>query len=541
MAQDDVLYSMRAIGFVDYVASENTQTTPVIWFASAPWWQHLSFHDHPPLVFIVQWLFFQVFGVSVWVARLPFVLVGLLSVWAIYRLGKQIWSERVGLLAAAVLALANYTVWISRIGYLDGFLVLWICLALDLFLRARERPRYYLAWGVVMGAGLLTKYTFIFLLPAFLIHLIIFRRHEWRRRPLYFGTAISFLMFLPVIIYNIMLWQTRGHFDLALSAMLGQHPADYKIITYAVGGTHWFLAPVQALLGMASPTLVLLVVVGVGLWCWNLYQDWRKDEAEMLLVVSLISALALFFGAGGSTRFGAIILPVAALAAARTLEWLWLRPAPWRSLGRVLIVVATVWEIFFMTQSQLLSQPIIDSPLLLANTRPDRGGYRHLDDYIGKFLSEHPGKPISIPHGKIPQLAAYVRARAQRIYDDHPSWQPNRTLLVFDEHLEWFNSTWIFERRALYNVAPVHPLSTFISQLKAGGVNFYQQFGFQSVRVIVPTANVPHNPSPLSSSDANAFLTALQSRNKPVEIIRDDSGLPLFNIYEIPLAPSSKQ
>src|SRR3989338_6885137 len=63
---DEGLYAFRSIGYIDYIQN-NDQTTPIQWFKDLPqipWWTKLSFHDHPPLFFLVQHLFFRVFGNS---------------------------------------------------------------------------------------------------------------------------------------------------------------------------------------------------------------------------------------------------------------------------------------------------------------------------------------------------------------------------------------------------------------------------------------------------------------------------------------------
>src|SRR5690606_12059962 len=41
---------------------------------------------------------------SVWVVRLPMLLVGCLNIWMLYRLGRRLWSPRAGVVAAAFAA-----------------------------------------------------------------------------------------------------------------------------------------------------------------------------------------------------------------------------------------------------------------------------------------------------------------------------------------------------------------------------------------------------------------------------------------------------
>src|SRR3989338_6676715 len=70
MLGDDATYALRSIGYFDYLASAE-QTTPVQWFGYRPWWSFLSFHDHPPLYFLIHYTAFKLFGVSALAARVP--------------------------------------------------------------------------------------------------------------------------------------------------------------------------------------------------------------------------------------------------------------------------------------------------------------------------------------------------------------------------------------------------------------------------------------------------------------------------------------
>src|SRR3989344_1087433 len=93
MIDDEIYYTFRSIGYLDYVGV-NEQTTPLYWFNPLPSWAQLSFHDHPPLVFLIQHFFLSLFGVSVFVARLPFVLAGLGSVFLIYLITKRLFDQK---------------------------------------------------------------------------------------------------------------------------------------------------------------------------------------------------------------------------------------------------------------------------------------------------------------------------------------------------------------------------------------------------------------------------------------------------------------
>ena len=67
---DESSLAFRAVGMMDFDESP-VQTTPLEWFDPStssgqvqPWWLRLSFHDQPPLLFLIQNGFMKVFGES---------------------------------------------------------------------------------------------------------------------------------------------------------------------------------------------------------------------------------------------------------------------------------------------------------------------------------------------------------------------------------------------------------------------------------------------------------------------------------------------
>src|SRR3989344_906382 len=185
---DEGFYAFRSIGFVDYLQN-NEQTTPVQWFADKPlpFWTNFSFHDHPPFFFFIQNLFFNFFGDSILVARLPSALAGLASVYLVYLLGNRFFQYSgsstfagsrtpFGLLAALLVAVNSIYIWISRNSLMEGLLLFLILLNIYLFFRALEDGKFWKWWGLVLGLVFLTKYTGFFLVPAYAVYLVLYRR-----------------------------------------------------------------------------------------------------------------------------------------------------------------------------------------------------------------------------------------------------------------------------------------------------------------------------------------------------------------------------
>ncbi|MDP1719108.1 MAG: glycosyltransferase family 39 protein, partial [bacterium] len=293
---DEIFYGFRAIGMLDYDHAPK-QTTPIEWFdqnnlknhivdypstsspqASSrqadkldpnikdiPWWTQLSFHDHPPLVFLVQHWFIQLFGEYKFAFRLPSALAGILSVYLVYLIGKKLLSSKAGLISAALMAVTVNAVHNSRLGIQEPILILLMLAATYFFLRAdsadsadstsspqasspqasspqaddhpdairvgvptKRREKYLLLSGAFWGLALIAKYNAIILAPIFLTYILISKRDWLTKKELWLGLLIAVAIFSPVIVYNLELYRAVGHFDFQFSYLLHQNPEIWQ-------------------------------------------------------------------------------------------------------------------------------------------------------------------------------------------------------------------------------------------------------------------------------------------------------------------------
>ncbi|MBI4114673.1 MAG: glycosyltransferase family 39 protein [Candidatus Niyogibacteria bacterium] len=541
MIFDDVLYAFRSIGYIDYVAATNKQSTPVSWFAEPQWWQYISFHDAPPLVFAIQWIFFKIGGQSIFVARIPFILIGLLSIFFIYLLGKQIGNAIVGLASASVLAVMNYSIWISRIGLLDGFLVLWIILSFYFFIKAQKNPQNYMWWGIMLGLGILTKYTFLFMGPVFLIALLWWQRSAWRQKWLYCGLFAALLLISPLIVYNFMMWQERGHLDAALSTLIGQHPEDFSGLTrevrrsFNIFGTAYTL--VARTMSIGFQILIGFSIIGL---LYATINDRGRKYIYIMLWLGIAWSLGMLALIGGSERFGVILLPFIALAIGlggcllcNTLQ------GPKRTIMAGIVIVMFLWEMLFAIQNQLIPAPFLNNALISSANRPRWAGYNQLDQYVENFYKTYSDPSYIVTFGDEPQLIHYQTKLIEKRAEKNPHVQQSH-LLVYDDRMDWTPSIWVFERRRLYDSSPIHSLTQFLKTLSTKGTAFYANFGVEDVIFILTTEISRHSPvSDEWQKKVEAISADLALRVEPIDTIYSPLNEAVFTIYRVPLLPSS--
>lgn len=537
IATDDALYSLRSIGYIDYVASTNKQSTPVTWFDKPAWWQGLSFHDAPPLVFMAQWISFGLFGDNTVAARLPFVAAGMLAIYAAYLLGTLIAGGSAGLIAAGMLAISNYAIWMSRIGYLDGFLVPAIILSLYFFIKAKNAPKNYVWWGVAVGAGLLTKYTFLFMGPVFLIALLTFRREAWRVKWFYWGCAVIALLLSPVIIYNAMMYATRGHLDAALSTLVGLSPEDFRGLTREAG-TNFNPATVAATLlrRNESAGIIALLLVALLAIAYDAWSNRERRPAYALLGLGGLWALVMLGIISANDHFGAVLLPFVALkigAGTATLGRLFNARA-FRDIGIAIFALIGLWETAFAVETQLTPTPFIRRPLLRAANIPSFAGFAELERYVAIFYETYPELSNFVIFTDAPQLAAYQEPRILKRLKLAPNQPLNSHLLVFDDRIKWFAWIWMFERRRLYDFNPIPSLTQFSEKLRTKGVNFYRDLGFTDVTLIAAAdASVMDERQP--DDPRTLAVQEIAAATPPIDEIKNARGETVFNIYRLKL------
>ncbi len=168
-------------------------------------WRAIASRDNvSPLSHVILAGVQQVFGRSEIAARLPGALAGIILVPVAYALGRRLFSGRVGLLVATLVAISPYAVWFARDARMYSYLSLASALYLWCFVAFVERPTRASAVGLVsLGiVGLYVHEYFIFVMVAS----TAWAAWSWIRsnRPRLFAlvgmNALSCLAFVPWIV-----------------------------------------------------------------------------------------------------------------------------------------------------------------------------------------------------------------------------------------------------------------------------------------------------------------------------------------------------
>jgi len=106
------------------------------------------------------------FGAGGWALRLPAVLFGVGSIWALYLFAAQVTGRTEALLSAALLAFSYQHIWFSQNARGYSGLLFWALLASWAFVKAQRRAdkRYWLLYSVFCALGVYTHMSMLFMM-----------------------------------------------------------------------------------------------------------------------------------------------------------------------------------------------------------------------------------------------------------------------------------------------------------------------------------------------------------------------------------------
>ncbi|MEM8584557.1 MAG: glycosyltransferase family 39 protein [Bacteroidota bacterium] len=217
---------------------------------------YLAMGDHPmfgylecsPMIGWIAGMFTTIFGSSVLAAKLPVLLIGLLSIWILLRLVTELggskqaqWLAGLGwVLSPAFLGSNNLFQPVS----FNQFC--WLLLAFTTVRLIKYQRRVDYLWlGAALGIGILTKYSILFYAAALITGLLISpqRKILWSKNMLLAG-GMALIIALPNII-----WQFANSFPvlnhmrlLSESQLVNVGTADFFIpqfLFHFMGATLW--------------------------------------------------------------------------------------------------------------------------------------------------------------------------------------------------------------------------------------------------------------------------------------------------------------
>ncbi|MBF8280922.1 MAG: hypothetical protein HW383_695 [Candidatus Magasanikbacteria bacterium] len=538
MLGDESINAFRAAGLVDFTSSI-LQTTPYDWFSVVPWWVNLSNHDHPLMYFLLGRASMGVLGLNAWAARLPSVLAGIGILSLIFFYLRRRVAPRMLTLILVIVAGNDFFWWAHRTAFLEGVAAFWSILAIFSFLRGLEKPRWFFLMGAALGGALLTKYTTgVIAISLLLSALFWFRAQTWKKKEWWGGFLLTVIIFSPVIIYNIMMYRTRGHFDLQFSQLFHQNISrDWPLIHAEVVGGGAFSAVRQLLSTLRdsytfpyfiilTASLVLAVVAFI--------KKWIKEDDERTIVLTMIVSVILLasLGAGRHLALLSTIIILAILVGLKAVSFAAQKKNPMlasRMRKPLVVIFSAVVALEMIVTLFLHLAPNHAVAKIFPKIRPHYAGFYEL----GKFLdTEFHGKKPAIDFGELlgdKNLSLKQKILAAGFRKDG---EPDKRLIVYDDRLDWTATLWTFELRRFYLGFPTfdaEDMSRYIERdPRIGNLNLPTFYIAGTHALYRETAADQY----ASNMNADIEKKAIAAK-RPMREIKNFLGETVFRVYEL--------
>ena len=247
--------------------------------------QHFLFSEMAHLCFLL-------FGDHVWAIRLPAVIFGVGSIWAVYELGRQVGSEKEGILAAALLTFSYHHIWFSQNARGYSGLLFWTLLSSWIFLRALPgyKAQRWMFYAVVVALGMYTHATMLFVVMGhfFVFVFKVFRQPIDTRSKNWVGFVLGFVFsgLLTFQLYSLVIPQLLDTMGMTTSVRDWNSPL-WTLLEIIKGLKIGFIIGIVVLVGGGT-------IIAMGLW--SFYKETPAFVGLMLIPGILGPVLVLSSG-----------------------------------------------------------------------------------------------------------------------------------------------------------------------------------------------------------------------------------------------------
>ena len=262
--------------------------------------------------------FIALFGLEVWVVRLPQAIFGILSCYLFYRLVSLMFDKRAGLVGFFLITICPWHIMLSRWGLESNLAPFFILSGFYFFARSIKNIRYLLLCALLYGLGLYayaTAWIYISLtFGAGLLYLLWYKRSQ---RSLFYvfcaGTVFALLalpLFLFILINNGMIDEIKTAYfsipkllywrqgEVGIDHLNLKLPRLWRVLVY---GDDYLITNRMEFFGLFYPFSLLFVLLGL----WQLFIRAKKEVLSGYFSLTACVLGAVLIGIG----YGAMLYP----------------------------------------------------------------------------------------------------------------------------------------------------------------------------------------------------------------------------------------
>lgn len=348
--------------------------------------------NNPPLYSLVVTILFLVFGESVALARLVSVVAGVATVYCTFLLGRTLYTERVGLLAAAILAVTPGFAIVNHNIQVDSLMFFFMIAGTYHYVRSipDDDRKQALLGGALIGLGLATK------LPAVLAPGVLALWETWRTHGVRWLRAKRVLPFIGGMLVFALPWYVARLVVDGTSYIGGQAALSGN----ATAVSSWSVFRWQVLnemMWLLSPVLAALAVASIG------YLLYKRATSDGLLLLSLAAYTGFYLVYNFHSYYLIPLAPFVALAVARAtfalarkvphIVWAHAVLLPFLLLATLLLLAGNKYGLWSPSQV-LATLPVPPAEATIYDTSEVAGSYQPAIEY-----TLAPARVIELPEG----------------------------------------------------------------------------------------------------------------------------------------------
>lgn len=341
--------------------------------------QYLPLDNHPPLYLLIIHLLFQVLPNTEIVARIPSVLFGLLTIVFVYLLAKDLFNEKVGKVAALLLATSPLAIYYSqeaRMYSLTAFLVVLMMFFFSKYLKKPKSP-YLLGYFVTAIILVYSDYLPLLILIVTNILLLYFSNQKiinlkkvWLPWILaHLGILIAFLPFLQIFIKQFTLGYQTRHFSEVFDAVLGK----FSLKAMPLLAEKFVLGRIPVYFDKS----ILLIIVAMFLFWGLAFFGFLKSEKKFRSIVLLWFTVPLLL-----TYICSLFIPVFLY-----FRLLFVLPAFYLFVSLGINYLKPRWRILFLTGAVFVN--IVSLFVYQTNPYLQREQWREAIAWVTKEVSDN--------------------------------------------------------------------------------------------------------------------------------------------------------
>jgi mannosyltransferase len=310
----------------------------------------LASPDKPhPLLYYVILHFFLYLGKSEFFVRLPSVIFSALCIPLVYRLGKDFFDFRVGLLSAFLLATSPMLYWYAQEARMYTLLILFSLLSVIFFFNAirRNEARLWIGFIASTSLNIYTHYfAFLGILIQFIFIMVFIKKYRIILGRFIASLVIVFALFIPQLInfYSGFLSKTE------LGATWGYTPA------LLLSSIFYQLASGKVCDSFQNSAAILFLAI----FLYGLCASWRSYREETVLSMiwvfaPILIAFLMAFKIDMDVKYIIFILPVYLIIISKGL--LIIKKKKF-TIFFILIIIILIFNIYFLYENY--NQPKAD-------------------------------------------------------------------------------------------------------------------------------------------------------------------------------------